>query len=74
MSDRPVAIHCAAGSDAFADVVVVVQRKAGLVQVAAHPVFDLTPDDAEKLADALRDAAFRIQHAEMRAPRAVLEA
>jgi hypothetical protein len=72
MSDRPVAIHCAAGGDAFADVVV--QRRGGLIQLIGHPVADFTPDDAEKLADALRDEAFRIRHAEMRAPRAVLEA
>jgi len=60
MSDRPGAIHCAAGGDAFADVVV--QRHGGLIRVLGHPVADFTPADAEKLADALRDAAFRIEH------------
>jgi len=72
MSDRPIVIPCAAGSDAFADVIV--QRHGGLIRVLGHPVADFTPADAEKLADALRDAAFRIEHAEMRAPHAVFEA
>lgn len=55
----PTFIPCAASNNAFTEVLV--RRKGDLVEIVGHPVVDLAPDDAEKLADTVRDIVFRIR-------------
>lgn len=69
---RPVYISCTAGQNAFTDLYV--RRKGDGVEIVGHPAVLLTEQEAERLADAIRDICFKISVSKLKQPAATLEA
>ena len=69
---RPVYISCSAGQNAFTDLYV--RRKGDSVEIVGHPAVLLTEQEAEKLADAIRDICFQISVSKLKQSTAALEA
>lgn len=69
---RPVYISCTAGQNAFTDLYV--RRKGDGVEIVGHPAVLLTEQEAERLADAIREITFQISVSKLKQQTATLQA
>jgi hypothetical protein len=65
---HPSYISSAAGQNAFTDLLV--RRSGDYVEIVGHPAVLLTEQEAEKLADTIRDICLEISVAKMQQPTA----